>query len=111
MAINTGQSTGVIAVLASDTICDETPVGETHEHYGAYVHNTNSSGTVSVEVFVSTDSSSALSERVSLQLVGAGEDKRLPVITIDASSHLLLKGDATGVNFHSTFTKRTGGDV
>lgn len=110
MTIKTGQSTGVVAVLTSDTVGDVTPAGESHEHYAAYAHNTSSSSSITVEGFISADSSSALAERVFEKTLSPDEDMRLPVITIDESSYFLLKAGATGVNFHSTFTKRNGED-
>lgn len=110
MAIKTGQSTGVVAVLASDTEGDSTNAGESHEHYAAYIHNTDSSNSITVEGYISADTSSALAERVFEKTLSPDEDQMLPIITIDQSSYLLLKGSATGVNFHSTYTKRNGED-
>ena len=110
MAIKTGQTDGIVAVGTTDTQLDSTSAGESHEHYSWTLHNTSSSSSITVELFISADSSSALSEEIFNDSLGPKERKRSSIITLDESTQLLGKASAAGVNFNSTYTLRNGSD-
>lgn len=110
MAINTGQSTDLVAIGTSDTTLLSTAAGESKELYVLEFHNTSGT-TVTIELFYSSDATSSSSERCNAVVLTGGETARTDPICLSPSNYLIGKGDATGVNFHGIYTKRTGTDL
>ena len=113
MPIKSGQGTGVVAILASDTtLINNSAAGAgSKEVYFSYLHNTNDVGAdITVELFLSDDATSAAAERIDYKTVTNQDTPPLSKIVVPEGDYLIGKASATGVNWHGASTLRTGAD-
>lgn len=115
MSINSGRalggSAGLVAIANTDTVIANPGAGTTFDIYELYVHDRAGTGTT-VEIFLSSDASSAAAERVRYVSVGANETKTLEGLTIPAGYYLLGKAAANNtLNVTGKYTYRDGSNV
>lgn len=111
MGIKSGQMTGRIALSAADNTVSHPGGGETHEFYSLTIHDSAGTG-MSVEIFLSSDATSAAGERIETLTLGVNETKSYAVpIGVKQSQYLIAKPSAVGCTLHGEYTYRDGSDV
>lgn len=115
MSINSGRaiggSAGLVAITNADTTIANPGTGTTFDVYELYVHDRSGTGTT-IEIFLSSDATSAAAERVRYVSVGANETKTLEGLTIPAGYFLIGKAAVTDrLNVTGKYTFRDGSNV
>jgi len=105
-----GGASGLVAIAAADTTIANPSTGTTFEIYQLYVHDRGGAGGT-LEVFLSSDATSAAAERVRYISVGVNETKTIEGLTIPAGYYLIGKAAATGLNVTGKYTYRDGSSV
>jgi hypothetical protein len=112
MSIFTKRSTGVIDILASDTVIYTV---EALERIAISAMTSDSTAAATVEFFSSADDTSAAGDRLtSLTFTADGEALDISALIsqgFDAGTRIIAKGSGTGVNVKMSYTLYTGDDV
>lgn len=114
MSIASGRvigASGITAIGATDTTILNPSTGQTFDVYELYAHDRSGSGTT-LEIFLSSDATSAAGERVRYVSIGANETKTLEGLTVPAGYYLIGKaGAADRINITGKYTFRDGSNV
>lgn len=105
-----GGASGLVAIAAADTTIANPATGTTFDVYDLYVHDCGGVGGT-IEIFLSSDATSAAAERVRQSVVGANETKALIGLVIPSGYFLIGKALATGLNVTGKYTYRDGSNV
>lgn len=106
-----GDSAGIVAIAAADTTIANPETGTAFDIYEFYAHDRSGSGTT-LEIFLSSDATSAAGERVRYVSIGANETKTLEGITVPAGYYLIGKaGAADSINITGKYTYRDGSSL
>jgi len=105
-----GGAAGLVAIAAADTTLLNPGTGTTFDVYEFYVHDQGGAG-ATLEVFLSSNASSAAAERVRYVVAGANETKPIEGLIVPAGYFLIGKGSATGLNVTGKYIYRDGSNV
>lgn len=114
MAINTGRQLYVadIAATTDTTLLGPVPDNNRWVVTSLVAHSLDGGTGGDVDIFISTDTSSATSERVRREPVTA--DDQAPIdtpIALVAGEYLLCNNSVANISIDGTYTTYTGGDV
>jgi len=111
MAIKSGQPIDRVEMTATtDSTVVSCGASETKEVYSLIFHDHGGAG-ATVELFLSSDATSAAAERIDNIVIGANETKLANSISVAQSQYLIAKPSAGSINYHGAYTLRNGGDV
>lgn len=114
MSIVSGRAigaSGLVAIANTDTTVLNAGTGQTFDVYELYAHDRSGSGTT-LELFISSDATSAAAERVRYVSIGANETKTLEGIVVPAGYYLIGKAGTTDrINITGKYTYRDGANV
>ncbi len=111
MAIKTGLSNDVVAVLAADTVI-YTVSTDTRAKVEAF--NAHATAAATVTFYISPDDTSASGDVVGSYTFALGEDLDINALVgqgYDAGKRIIAVADVTGVNASLTYTLWTGDQV
>ncbi len=113
MAIKGNVGTGIIAILASDTTLLDAASGtrERAAVTAAYMHNTSAS-TVTVNIYISPDLTSASGAIIDTYSMNAGSTMDISGIIgqgFGPTNNIIAVGSGTGINAYLTIIEYTAG--
>lgn len=111
MTIKSGQQIPVTAVGTGDTTVLSSAAQTSKEVWSLTLHNTGATDNISVELFLSSDGTSATGERIAQEYLDAAKTKSIRPFVVPATYFLIAKASVAGVNAYGIFTLRTGADV
>jgi len=112
MAIKGNVGSGVINVLASDTVIRQQQSGVDRYHVSAFnVYNTTALS-VAITVYVSPDLTSASGDEVATHLIAANDEIDINAVIGQgyANLNIIAVGSAVGLNASITSTEYSNGD-
>lgn len=111
MSIKSGQMTGRLALTsAADNTVSNPGAGATHEFYNLVVSDSAGTG-MTVDLYLSSDATSAAGERVESVTLGANETKVFMPVGVLPSQYLIAKPSAAGAILHGEYIYRDGADA
>lgn len=111
MAVESGKPIAHTTMSAStDSTVTNSGASETREVYSLVFHDHGGSG-ANVEIFLSSDSTSAAAERIERITLAANETTAAKPVAVGQSQYLIAKPDAANINYHGAYTLRNGGDI
>ncbi len=111
MGLRTNLGTGVINVLAADTVLFNPGAIDRYQVGSCNVYNTTGAA-ITLTVYISPDTTSAAGDQVDTISVPAGEERDVNAIVGQGygTDNIIVVGSAVGLNAQLTRTEYTEGD-
>ncbi len=111
MSVKSGRMTGLITLTAAtDITIRQSPSNTSSEFYNLVLTDTGGAGGT-IDLFLSTDSTSAGGELIERITLAAYEAKNALPVGIPSTQYLIARASAGGMVAHGGYIYRDGGDV